>query len=154
MAPKGRPTKHTPEIASRICEMLAEGMTLREICKSEDMPPESTVRGWAVNDIEGFSAHYANAREIGYHSMADEVLEIADNGANDWMERNGEGDEGWQMNGEHMQRSRLRVDTRKWLLSKALPKVYGEKLDLNHGGKVSVEGVTVNFVRAAKPADS
>jgi hypothetical protein len=64
--------------------------------------------------------------------MADEMLEVADDGTNDWMLRRGsdEEDDLYQLNGEHLQRSRLRVDTRKWLLSKALPKVYGDKLAL------------------------
>ena len=132
MTERGRPSIYTPEIAALICERLAEGWTLREVCKADDMPVESTVRNWALTDHEGFFAHYAKAREIGYHAMADETLDIADNAANDWMERNGEDDAGWQANGEHIQRSRLRIDTRKWLLSKALPKVYGDKAQIDH----------------------
>lgn len=103
-------------------------MTLREVCRQENMPPESTVRLWALNDVEGFSAQYTRARQIGYHGMADELIEIADDGANDWMERQGDDGVGWALNGEHLQRSRLRVDTRKWMLSKVLPKIYGDKL--------------------------
>lgn len=59
--------------------------------------------------------------------MADEILEIADDGRNDWMEiQNRDGDNiGWKVNGEAVQRSRLRIDARKWLLSKLLPKKYG-----------------------------
>ena len=60
--------------------------------------------------------------------MADELLEIADDGSNDWMMRQHSGDQSYAANGEHIQRSRLRLDTRKWLLSKALPKIYGDKL--------------------------
>ncbi len=59
--------------------------------------------------------------------MADELLEIADDGRNDWVVDEEGGD---KYNGDHVQRSRLRVDTRKWLLSKALPKVFGDKLAL------------------------
>ena len=125
---KGRPSIYTPELAALICERLAQGWTLREVCKGDDMPHESTVRSWALSDYQGFFTHYAKAREIGYHSMADETLEIADDAHNDWMERNGQDDAGWQTNGEHIQRSRLRIDTRKWLLSKALPKIYGDKV--------------------------
>lgn len=124
----GRPTVYTPELAQEICEKLAEGMTLREVCRAEHLPPESTVRLWALDDREGFAAHYERARMIGYLAMADDLIEIADNGTNDWMDRNGADDEGWQANGEHLQRSRLRVDTRKWMLSKTLPKIYGDKV--------------------------
>ena len=97
------------------------------------MPGESTVRGWALDDREGFSAQYTRAREIGYHAMADEVLEIADDGRNDWTERqNGESEVTRAVDHEHLGRSRLRFDARRWLLSKALPKIYGDKLQ--HSG--------------------
>lgn len=88
------------------------------------MPPEATVRLWAIQDVKGFSAQYTQAREIGYLVMADELLEVADDGRNDWLKE----DEGYKLNGEHVQRSRLRIDTRKWLLSKALPKLFGDKI--------------------------
>lgn len=129
---------YTPEIAERICVELASGRTLRDVCRDEGMPPESTVRLWVQDDREGFAAHYTRAREIGYHAMAEDLLEIADDARNDWMLRRGEGDAGYEANGEHIQRSRLRLDTRKWLLSKALPKVYGDKLDVDHKGGVTV----------------
>lgn len=128
MTKRGRETTYTQEIADRICEQLATGRTLRDVCRDEGMPPESTVRLWALRDENGFSAQYADARQIGYMCMADEVLEIADDGKNDWMERNVEDAPGWVINGEHVSRSRLRLDTRKWLLSKALPKIFGDKV--------------------------
>jgi hypothetical protein len=83
---------------------------------------------FALDDNEGFAEKYSRAREIGYHSMADELLEIADDGSNDWMVRQHAGDQSYAANGEHIQRSSLRLDTCKWLLSKALPKIYGDKL--------------------------
>ncbi len=68
--------------------------------------------------------------------MADETVEISDDGRNDWMERQSEEDkERYVLNGEHVQRSRLRVDTRKWLLSKALPKMFGDKITQELTGK-------------------
>lgn len=118
------------------------------------MPAESTVRAWAVEDREGFSAQYARAREIGYHAMADELMDIADDGRNDWMERRGEEDIGWAANGEHIQRSRLRVDARKWMLSKVLPKIYGDKQEIDH--KSSDGSMTPQRVElvALKPNDN
>jgi hypothetical protein len=64
--------------------------------------------------------------------MAEEMLEIADDAKNDWMERQDDegGNIGWRLNGDHVQRSRLRIDTRKWLASKLKPKKYGDKLEL------------------------
>jgi hypothetical protein len=95
-------------------------------------PSETAVRQWALEDREGFSEKYARAREIGYHKLADELLEISDDGTNDWVEC--EGEDGTKappaVDHEHIARSKLRVDTRKWLLSKCLPKIYGEKLEI------------------------
>lgn len=142
-AKRGRPSLYTPEIAESICRRLAAGETLRAICRDEDMPAESTVRAWALDDVEGFSAHYTRAREIGYFGMADELIEIADDVHLDTI-RGGE-DEPDRANHEWITRSRLRVDTRKWLLSKALPKVYGDKLTAELTGK---DGAALN-----KPVD-
>lgn len=110
---RAKPVQYSQELADKICDRLAAGETLRAICKSEGMPSEMTVRRWALDAESPFSSQYARAREIGYHAMADELLEIADGGSGD------------------AQRDRLSVETRKWLLSKALPKVYGDRLDLN-----------------------
>lgn len=122
MAKRGRPSTYTPEIAKAICERLAAGETLRSICRGDDMPAEAAVRAWALDDVEGFSAHYARAREIGYATLGDQILEIADDADGD------------------PKRDRLRVDTRKWLLSKVLPKIYGDKLELGgpNGGPISL----------------
>lgn len=122
------------------------------------MPDKSAVLGWANGDREGFSQRYARARELQAHSIADELLEIADDGSNDWMERQGKDESGgWELNGEHIQRSRVRLDTRKWLLSKMLPKSYGDKSQVEvtgaNGGPVQSQAVTVSVtdpVEAAK----
>lgn len=120
-------SKYSPALALKICERLAEGESLRSICRDEGMPSAPTVRGWVVDDVHGFAEQYAHAREIGLDNVAEEILEIADNGANDWMEKNDPENPGYAHNGEHSQRSRLRVDARKWYLSKIAPKKYGDK---------------------------
>ncbi len=129
---KGRPTDFTAELALEICARLAEGATLRAVCQSDDMPAESTVRKWALADREGFKAQYAGARELGYLSMADEIIEIADDSSGDTITDPETGAE--KMDGEFVARSRIKIDTRKWLLSKALPKIYGDKVALTGGG--------------------
>ena len=91
------------------------------------MPAESTVRAWALDDIHGFAAQYARAREIGYHGLFDEMLEIADTtheGVKTVQKATGIE----TTTGDMIEHRRLRVDTRKWMLSKALPKIYGDKL--------------------------
>lgn len=130
MSGPGRPSTYTDEVAEAICGRLAAGESLNGICQDDDMPPESTVRSWALDDREGFFAKYTRARTIQAHKMFDETLAIADDGRNDTYET----DSGEHTNHEVIQRSRLRVDTRKWYLSKVLPKVYGEKVRHEHGG--------------------
>lgn len=116
------------ETADIILARLSQGESLRSICRDLKSPAESTVRLWALDDVEGFAAQYARARELQAYALEDELLDIADNGTNDWMERHDPGNPGWAINGEHLQRSRLRFDARRWAMSKILPKAYGEKI--------------------------
>ena len=130
--PRGRPSVFTEAVAEEICERLAAGETLTSICEDDHLPRESTVRAWALKDSHEFYAQYARAREIGYHRMADEIRDISDDSRNDWITRKTRGGEEFEVfNKEAAERSKLRVDTRKWLLSKALPKIYGDKLDVS-----------------------
>ncbi len=98
------------------------------------MPAWRTVYRWLAVHLE-FAERYALAREIGEDALAQECLKIADDGSNDWMEHfNDTGSAGWKLNGEHVQRSKLRIDTRLKLLAKWNPKKYGEKVQLNGSG--------------------
>jgi hypothetical protein len=127
-----KPTgRHTPEVAAEICRRIAEGESLRSVCSDEHMPTTSTVALWVVEDREGFSDKYARARQAQATLLADELFDIADDGRNDTYI----GREGAEVTDhEVIQRSRLRVDTRKWYLSKVLPKVYGDAVKLEHTG--------------------
>ncbi len=102
------------------------------------MPSRSSVSLWVVNDVEGFADQYARARELGLDEMAESLTEISDDGTNDWVDDNDPDNPGYKLNGEHVQRSKLRVDTRKWILSKLAPKKYGDKQDINLSGQVDV----------------
>jgi hypothetical protein len=78
-----------------------------------------------------FLDRYARAREAQADALFDDILSIADDGRNDWMERRGEEDAGWVANGENIRRAQLRIDARKWMAGKLRPKKYGEKLDID-----------------------
>ena len=144
----GKP-KYTEKHETEICERIAEGESLQSICKNEHMPTVSTVIGWLMDtkeDSEGnsvlirqkFSDHYARARLISYQLMADTLLDIADDGRNDYMERlKANGETELVVDQEHIQRSRLRVDKRQWFLSKVLPKIYGDHIQVTNDVKVS-----------------
>jgi hypothetical protein len=130
----GRPSDFNEEMAAEICERLCAGESLRTICRDDHMPVCSTVFRWlAARDT--FRDQYARAREVQADAIFEDILDIADNAQNDWMARRGEDDAGWQANGEHIQRSRLRVDARKWMAGKLAPKKYGEKASLELSGE-------------------
>ncbi|MGO4334966.1 terminase small subunit protein [Labrys sp. KB_33_2] len=138
-APKtGRPSSFTQDIADAICERLANGESLRSICLDGNMPAQSTVFRWLAANAS-FREQYAHAREAQADALFDESLDIADDGSNDWMRRNDPENAGWQANGENIQRSKLRIETRRWMAGKLRPKVYGEKTAVEHGvsGEVS-----------------
>lgn len=133
--------KFTTAIADTICERIANGESLRAICDEDGMPSKTSVFRWLA-DNEAFRDQYARARETQADALFDDVLEIADNARNDWMERRGEEDAGWVANGEHIQRSKLRIDARKWMAGKLRPKVYGEKQEIEHTGSMDIKGET------------
>lgn len=141
--PNGRPTIFTKELADKICEELANGVSLRSVCQQKDMPCSATVFNWMRTNKE-FLEQYARAKQESSDAMAEEILDIADDGTNDWMQRKIGGEWTDVPNNEVLQRSRLRVDTRKWLMSKMKPKRYGDKMDVTSGDKV-IKGNTIIF---------
>lgn len=132
-----RPTDYTIELGSEICSRIAEGESVRSIVKDEAMPSSSTIFRWLLDeDKKEFWEQYEKSRNIQAELMFEELVEIADDGTNDYMEKeNKDGSTYEVVDSEHIQRSRLRVDTRKWYLSKVLPKKFGEKLDIDHTTK-------------------
>lgn len=140
----GRPTTFTQKIVEKICERLANGESLRQICKDDAMPVTSTVHLWLLDEKHKvFSEQYDKARRLQADYLFDETLEIADDGSNDWMEREyAEGRSVTVPDQDHISRSRLRVDTRKWYISKVLPKKYGDKMDVTSDGK-AIKGNTI-----------
>jgi hypothetical protein len=135
--------EYSPELADRICEELAGGKTLTEICRADGMPNRATIWRWKEAH-EDFRAKYERAQIDQAHGWADEIIEIADDGRNDWMERNGKDvTPGYVLNGEHVQRSRVRIDTRKFLMSKIVPRLYGDRVQAEisgpDGGAIQIE---------------
>ena len=126
---RGRPTLYCEELANLICERVATStMGLARLCSSyDDLPEKITINVWRYRYPE-FATQYAQAKLKQADLLAEEMLDIADDGTNDWMESFGQDGEmiGYKLNGEHVQRSRLRIDTRKFLASKLLPKQYGQ----------------------------
>ena len=125
-----RPEIYTEELGKVICARIAAGESLRSICNEEGMPAASTVFLWLLDDDKSkFSEHYARARASQAELMFEEILVIADQ-ADQIIKSGAE-----KKSGAYAQNQRLRVDTRKWYLSKVLPKKFGDKLDLTSDGK-------------------
>ncbi|MEE8209024.1 MAG: hypothetical protein V3T88_08765 [Nitrosomonadaceae bacterium] len=141
---QGRPTIFTKELADEICSQLANGDSMRTVCKPDSMPCKTTLFMW-MRTNEAFLNQYTRAKQESADALTDEMLDIADDASNDWMERldKDEQSAGWQLNGDHVQRSRLRIETRKWLSAKLKPKKYGDKLfqETKHSGIVGVREV-------------
>jgi hypothetical protein len=124
MARKGRPTSYSIEIADAICEEIATtDQSLLAICTRKGMPSQSIVYRWLEAHWD-FREKYAHERERQADVLASQILEISEDGANDYIQT----EDGEAPNREHIQRSRLRVDSRKWRASKLAPKKYGDKV--------------------------
>jgi hypothetical protein len=127
--PKGRPPEYSAEIGAEICTRIAEGESLRQICKAPGMPAKTTVFRWLADERRiTFRDQYARAREAQMETLAEEILEIAD---------------GTVADNAAVALARVRIDSRKWLMSKLAPKKYGDKLDLSvDGGPIKTMNVS------------
>ena len=97
------------------------------------MPSFVTVYDW-INASEEWALRITRARESGADALAEECLSIADNASNDWMDNHNPDDPGYRLNGDHIQRSKLRIETRLKLLAKWAPKKYGDRTALEVAG--------------------
>jgi hypothetical protein len=127
----GRPTKYTPEIAKQMCEMLADGVPLREICRQEGFPNWRTVYDWMAKDDSlgsagsGLSAHIARAREVGQDAMAERAyLDMYREPERILTDGGGKIDPGY------VQLVKARAEITLKLLAKWNPKRYGDRVQL------------------------
>lgn len=126
------PVRYSEALADRILDELATGKPLRRICNDDDMPTDAAVRGWVREDKEGFAQRFKDAQFLGWQSMADEILELSDG-----VTLTGDA----KADNAAVQQARLSVDSRKWLLSKMLPKVFGDRL--THVGDSEADPIAV-----------
>lgn len=124
----GRPTDYNPEIAAKICEIISTNpYGLKKITRLfPELPTESTINLWRLKHEE-FSVDYNKAKLNQADLLAEECLDIADESENDYIETE---DGNVKCNNEYVNRSRLRIDTRKWLAGKLLPRQYGDAKQL------------------------
>lgn len=131
----GRPSIYSPELASRVCERISDGASLLKVCRDESMPCKTTVLKWA-REIPEFATQYAQAREMLLEHWAEEIVDISDDTSHDTLQKTDEDGKIYAevANTEWITRSRLRVDTRKWLLSKLAAKKYGDRISAELSG--------------------
>ena len=152
-----RPTIITPEVQEALCDAILEGVSVKEFCRRPEAPNESTIYKAFLRDEE-FVKLYARAKEVSAYRMDEEILEIADDSRNDWMARkqasgggrsdiDGEMEQELVPNHEHVNRSRLRVDSRKWLMSKLAPKKYGDRLEVDQKTLHSADSTIVGLMQ-------
>ena len=121
----GRPSMKTPELLEVFCERMANGMSVKSICKMDDMPSERTINNWLNNDPD-FVQQYTRAREQRADNLIEEILEISDEDTVT-TRMNGEVEE-VVFDSTAVARNRLRVDTRKWIAARMSPRKWGDKL--------------------------
>ena len=133
----------TEAVKLEICARMSEGQSLSEVCRDPLMPNRHTVTKYARGEGPEnvlFASAYALAREALLDTYADDIIAISDDGTTDYVLKTGRnGHEYEAVDQEHIQRSRLRVDSRKWLLSKLRPGEYGDKLSAEVSGSVAVK---------------
>jgi hypothetical protein len=133
--------RNSEDIRAAIIALLSSGKFLREIARMPGMPSTQAIRNWRKADPD-FDKEIEAARLEGCDVIAESCLQIADDGTNDTqVDEHGR----TVVNTDHIQRSKLRVDTRLKLLEKMHPRKYGAKVDVNHGGQ---EGNPVILIAA------
>lgn len=133
--PAGRPSMYTPELARRICRAIAISTdSIKKICqRNDDFPCSDTVNEWRF-DYPEFSEQYTLAKRQQAELLAEEIITISDDDYDDLVQ----GEHGMIPNAARVNRHRLRVDSRKWVACKLLPKVYGDKSEVKSDVTVNV----------------
>ncbi len=129
---------YTDELGQKIFDRIATtSLSVKNICKELHVN-YSTVREWIANKEHPMADLYTRAKQLQIENLAEEILEIADDETKDMFDT----EMGQQHNPTAVNRSKTRIDSRKWLLSKLDPKKYGDKLEIENKGEITVKTVT------------
>lgn len=129
------PKRYTPEMGREICRQIMEGRTLKKICEDPRMPSKRAIMYWLSDPARAdFRELYYYSRRVYSEILVDEIVTIADDTSNDWKEKKDRHGNFLKMvpDNEAIQRSRLKIDTRKWLAAKLMPRIYGENKVMQH----------------------
>lgn len=118
---KRRRIRYTPALGKAICKMMSMGLSPIEIGRRPLMPKEATIYDWASNPDHPFSQVYTRARTLWGYRLLDQTLDLADKSSSDWTTKALKSGEVVDVvNREAIERTKLRIETRKWVLEKAL----------------------------------
>jgi len=132
--------KQKIELTNIICEQMSLGRSLRSVLRDKGTPHDTTFYKW-INEDSGKLVQYVCACEKRADSIFEDMIDIADSQEGDIIKL----EDGREVtNHDVIQRAKLRVDTRKWILSKMQPKKYGDKLELESNNKNVIEYVNVS----------
>jgi len=135
------------DLADLICAIIAQGKTVNATARLVGVHP-STIFGWARHDFDGFRERFNAARDDCVEKMVDEIVEIADDSSRDIEINNKTGKE--QLNAEVVQRSKLRIEARKWIAAMVKPNRYGERIKVESDTTlrvVSDEPMTIELAK-------
>lgn len=144
MIKRGRPSDYTLELAKEICDAISStSLGLKALCnKHEHWPCPDTIYSWLCKHKE-FSDMYAQSKRMQVEVLVDEILEISDDISQDTVID----DAGkTSINYEHINRTRLRVDTRKWIACKLVPRVYGDRVANSHAIEADEQSKQQSFI--------
>ena len=142
----GRPTNYSEDLANKICVEMVSGSSLRSICRQENMPVLASVFRW-IRDITEFREQYILAMEQRTFALGEELLDIADDSVSEVNNADP------KASGAVAQSMKLRVETRKWIMSKMQPKKYGDTFDMTTKGDKLTSGNTIVFQDFSKPKE-
>jgi len=133
----GRPSSYSDEMADKICREIANGRAVHRFASTENYPSAETIRKWK-NTRPDFLAKYTRAREEQADLFASEIVDIADAPPIMCSVPSPDGGTDERIDAAGEQWRKTRIDARKWYASKVAPKKYGERVNLEHSGEVTL----------------
>jgi hypothetical protein len=136
---QGRPTKHTQDLADRLCDQLADGKSLRKVCESDEFPSKTTIFNW-LRTNESFLDQYTRAKTETADSHVDDLVDGVENIGSPVLDDDGKavmikGKPLMVVDMVAIAHAKLIAETKKWAAIKLSPKKYGEKIDLTTAGE-------------------
>jgi hypothetical protein len=152
--PAGRPSKYSDALAQEICDRISHGESLVKVLQTKGMPDYSNVTRWLARHEE-FRIKYARARDEQAEFYANQIIDISDELPTCDMP-DPDGGVTTRIDAAGVQRNKLRVDARKWVAAKLLPKKYGDSSTLAlsgpNGGPIQ-SSITIEFVRPCEDSN-